>query len=183
MSDTASRSAGTPVLEARRLTKQFSQGGLMSRRTVTALHDVNFSLGKGEIVSLVGESGSGKSTIARIVARLEQPTSGTFLLDGRDIVATDGRRASLAYRRRVQMVFQDPFGSLNPSQRVSHFLERPLKLHRLARGQADVRQKSEQLITDVGLTTDMLDSFPHQLSGGQRQRVAIARAPWPSNPK
>jgi peptide/nickel transport system ATP-binding protein len=165
-----------PVLEVRSLTKEFSQGKLLSRKSVTALRDVSFSLGKGEILSLVGESGSGKSTIARIVARLEQPTSGTFLVDGRDIIATDKRRASKAYRRQVQMVFQDPFGSLNPSQRISHFLERPLRLHGLARSRQDVRQRSEKLMTDVGLTPEMLDSFPHQLSGGQRQRVAIARA-------
>ena len=106
-----------PVLEVRSLTKEFSQGKLLSRKSVTALRDVSFSLGKGEILSLVGESGSGNSTIARIVALLEQPTSGTFLVDGRDIIATDKRRASKAYRRQVQMVFQEPFGSLNPSQR------------------------------------------------------------------
>ncbi|MDO5670127.1 MAG: ATP-binding cassette domain-containing protein [Corynebacterium sp.] len=165
-----------PVLEVRSLTKQFGQGGFLSKRSVTALRDVSFTLGKGEVVSLVGESGSGKSTIARIVARLEQPTTGTFLVDGRDIVATEGRRATKAYRRQVQMVFQDPFGSLNPSQRISHFLERPLVLHGMARGAAEVRERSEKLMRDVGLTPDMLDSFPHQLSGGQRQRVAIARA-------
>ena len=176
MNTTAPTQEPTPVLEVRSLTKEFSQGGPLSRRSVTALRDVSFSLGKGEILSLVGESGSGKSTIARIVARLEQPTAGTFLLDGRDIISSEGRRASKTYRRQVQMVFQDPFGSLNPSQRISHFLERPLRLHGLARGSRDLRERSEKLMTDVGLTPDMLDSFPHQLSGGQRQRVAIARA-------
>ncbi len=173
---TAPSGAAAPVLEVRHLTKVFTQGGLLSRRSVTALRDVSFALGQAEIVSLVGESGSGKSTIARIVARLDQPTSGTFLLDGRDVIASEKRRASRAFRRQVQMVFQDPFGSLNPSQRISHFLERPLRLHGISRSKEEIRARSEVLMTDVGLTADMLDSFPHQLSGGQRQRVAIARA-------
>ena len=165
-----------PVLEVRNLTKVFRQGSLWSRRHVSALRDVSFVLGRGEVVALVGESGSGKSTVARIIARLEQPTTGTFLVDGRDIIATERRRATMAYRRKVQMVFQDPFGSLNPSQRVGHFLERPLRIHGMARSREQLRARSEKLMADVGLTADMLDSFPHQLSGGQRQRVAIARA-------
>jgi peptide/nickel transport system ATP-binding protein len=164
------------VLEVRNLSKQFRQGSLLSRRHVQALRDVSFDLGRGEVVSLVGESGSGKSTIARIIARLEQPSSGTFLLEGRDIVADEPRKASLAYRRRVQMVFQDPFGSLNPSRRVDHFLERPLRLHGLVRSATELREREVALMASVGLSADMLDSYPHQLSGGQRQRVAIARA-------
>ena len=140
-----------PVLEVRNLSKQFRQGSLLSRRHVHALRDVSFDLGRGEVVSLVGESGSGKSTIARIIARLEQPTSGTFLLDGRDIIADERRRASLAYRRKVQMVFQDPFGSLNPSRRVDHFLERPLRLHGLVHDGTELREREIALMASPEL--------------------------------
>lgn len=166
----------SPVLSVRDLCKEFPQGSLFSRRSVKALRHVDFDLGRGEVVSLVGESGSGKSTIARIIARLEQPTSGTFLVDGRDIMASERRKASLAYRREVQMVFQDPFGSLNPSSRIDHFLERPLRIHKLVHGEEELRAREVELMEAVGLDAEMLDSFPHQLSGGQRQRVAIARA-------
>lgn len=167
---------GAPVLSVQHLSKTFQQGGLLSRRSVRALNDVSFELGKGEIVALVGESGSGKSTIARILTRLEQPTSGKFFVEGDDILAREPRRASLRYRHQLQMVFQDPFGSLNPSNRVDHFLARPLLLHKRAHGAADLRAKQIELLEQVGLTDDMLNSYPHQLSGGQRQRVAIARA-------
>jgi peptide/nickel transport system ATP-binding protein len=164
-----------PVVAVRGLTKDFHQGGLFSRQVVRALRDVSFDLGRGEVVALVGESGSGKSTVARILARLEQPTAGTLLVEGEDVLATEPRRAGRAYRRRVQMVFQDPFGSLNPVHRVEHFLERPLRIHTdLTAGARRARMR--ELMADVGLTSDMLDVYPHQLSGGQRQRVAIARA-------
>ena len=124
-------------------------------------------------MALVGESGSGKSTIARCVARLEQPTAGQILLDGVDVLRTEPRRASRAYRRKVQMVFQDPFGSLNPVHRVEHFLTRAL---RPARPTSATPEALRELMRTVGLTEDMLQSYPHELSGGQRQRVAIARA-------
>lgn len=165
-----------PILRVRGLSKTFQQGGLFSRRAVRALHDVSFDVGRGEIVALVGESGSGKSTIARILARLEHASSGTFLLDGVDIVAGESRRASRSYRSSVQMVFQDPFGSLNPNHRIEHFLTRPLLIHDKARPGRDLRNRLRELMETVGLTEDMLESYPHQLSGGQRQRVAIARA-------
>lgn len=163
------------VLSVRGLSKDFGQGGLFSRRTFRALNDVSFDIGRGEIVALVGESGSGKSTIARIIARLEKPSSGTFLVNGDDIVATEPRHASRHYRSTVQMVFQDPFGSLNPAHRVGHFLARALVLHGKARSQSEIHDRQLELMDTVGLTADMLDSYPHQLSGGQRQRVAIAR--------
>ncbi len=164
------------VLSVKNVSKVFPQGTLFSRRYVNALKNVSFDLHRGEIVSLVGESGSGKSTAARVVARLERPTSGTFELNGTQVQANTRRRAPLSYRKQVQMVFQDPFGSLNPNARVDHFLERPLKLHGLVSGASQLRQREEELIEMVGLDPSMLDSFPHQLSGGQRQRVAIARA-------
>ena len=165
-----------PALEVRDLSKEFHSGGLLSRSTVRALGGVDLSIGRGEIVALVGESGSGKSTLARCIARLEKPTAGKILLDGTDVLKRDRFQASKAYRAQVQMVFQDPFGSLNPVHRIEHFLTRSLTLHGKTGTPAGLRTRLEELMTTVGLTPDMLNSYPHELSGGQRQRVAIARA-------
>lgn len=165
-----------PALEVRGLSKDFHSGGLFSRATVRALGGVDLSIGRGEIVALVGESGSGKSTLARCIARLEKPRAGQVLLDGTDVLKRDRFQASKGYRSRVQMVFQDPFGSLNPVHRIEHFLTRSLALHRKAGTPAGLQTRLEELMTTVGLTPDMLNSYPHELSGGQRQRVAIARA-------
>ncbi|MFF1881928.1 ATP-binding cassette domain-containing protein [Pseudarthrobacter sp. NPDC058196] len=173
----AGSTAGTPALEIRGLGKSFPMGGLFSRASVRALHGVDLALGRGEIVALVGESGSGKSTLARCVARLEKPSSGVILLDGVDILKRDRFQASRAFRSQLQMVFQDPFGSLNPAHRIEHFLRRSLAIHGKSGGsEEETRRRLEELMTTVGLQADMLDSYPHELSGGQRQRVAIARA-------
>ncbi|WP_328726368.1 ATP-binding cassette domain-containing protein [Streptomyces sp. NBC_00259] len=161
-----------PLLSVRGLTKDFQVGTVFSRRRVRAVDDVSFDLPAGRITALVGESGSGKSTIARCLARLEQPSAGQVLLDGEDVLRTERRRASRTYRHKVQMVFQDPFGSLNPVHRIEHFLTRALVLH----GRHATPEALRELMTTVGLTEDMLQSYPHELSGGQRQRVAIARA-------
>ena len=161
-----------PLLELREVEKRFSAGGLFGKkRWVAALDKVSLTISRGEAVALVGESGSGKSTLARVVLRLTKPDSGAVLLDGFDVPA------SLAYRARVQMIFQDPFASLNPVHTVLHHLARPLLRHRKATG-ANVRARAESLLKTVGLepAAEMLDRHPHQLSGGQRQRVAIARA-------
>ncbi|WP_255461253.1 ABC transporter ATP-binding protein [Glaciihabitans sp. INWT7] len=139
------------------------------------MKDVSFDLRRGEIVGLVGESGSGKSTIARILARLEQPSAGEILFEGEDLLKYERRGASRSYRRRVQMVFQDPFASLNPAKRVEQILQRPLVVHRKASGRTEVHERIIQIMDTVGLSENMLWSFPHELSGGQRQRVAIAR--------
>ena len=165
-----------PALEIRGLSKTFPIGGLFSRKAVRALHQVDLSLGRGEIVALVGESGSGKSTLARCVARLEKPSSGEILLDGVDVLKRDRFQASREYRSQLQMVFQDPFGSLNPAHRIEHFLRRSLAIHGKAGSAAGTQQRLEELMATVGLQPDMLNSYPHELSGGQRQRVAIARA-------
>ncbi|HJV99878.1 MAG TPA: ABC transporter ATP-binding protein [Arthrobacter sp.] len=165
-----------PALEVRGLSKDFHSGGLFSRATVRALGGVDLSIGKGEIVALVGESGSGKSTLARCIARLEKPTSGKILLNGTDVLKRDRFQASRAYRAQLQMVFQDPFGSLNPVHRIEHFLTRSLTLHGKAGDAGQLRSRLDELMATVGLTPDMLNSYPHELSGGQRQRVAIARA-------
>ena len=165
----------TPVLSAKNLEKVFTIGGMFSTRKVRALGGVNLDIGHGEIVALVGESGSGKSTFARLIARLEQPTSGTFWFEGEDIMATQGKRPRQSYRSAVQMIFQDPFGSLNPVHRIGHFLERPLRLHGTAEG-GDIEETKRQLMYRVDLPDELLERYPHELSGGQRQRIAIARA-------
>ncbi len=166
--------AQTPALRIRGLSKRFGGSGLLGRRGgVEALRDVDLAIGRGEIVALVGESGSGKSTLARCVARLEQPTTGAIELDGVDVLRTERRGASRGYRRRVQMVFQDPFGSLNPAHRVEAVLERVLRLH--GTGGDDVHERCATLVESVGLDRAVLSAFPHELSGGQRQRIAIAR--------
>ncbi|MFT4029134.1 MAG: ABC transporter ATP-binding protein [Protaetiibacter sp.] len=169
-------STPTPVMSIRGLEKTFAIGGMFSRRRVRALGGVDLDIGPGEIVALVGESGSGKSTLARCLARLEQPSAGTFLFEGKDILKAEPRRASRAYRSAVQMIFQDPFGSLNPVHRVSHFLERPLLLHDAVSGRTELERAKRRLMEKVDLPAELLDRYPHELSGGQRQRIAIARA-------
>lgn len=166
-----------PLLEARDLTKHFMTGNAFTRYTVRAVQEANISLYPGRVTALVGESGSGKSTIARMLVRLYEPTSGEILYDGRNILADRGRRALLAYRSHVQMIFQDPFSSLNPVRRVRDHLERPLQIHSKAR-RGQLREQVYELLERVALTPveEFADKYPHQLSGGQRQRVAIARA-------
>jgi peptide/nickel transport system ATP-binding protein len=170
------------LLDVRGLRKAFSASGMFRRgHSVLAVNDVSFTVAAGEAVALVGESGSGKSTIARLLLRLESPDAGHLRLGGEDVLAREPRGASLAYRRRVQMVFQDPFGSLNPIHRVAHHLERPLRRHARdprALDAATLRERALELLRTVGLEPpeDFFGRYPHELSGGQRQRVAIARA-------
>jgi peptide/nickel transport system ATP-binding protein len=157
------------ALEVRGLTKEFGR--------LRAVDGVSFTLRPGAVTALVGESGSGKSTVARLLSRLYAPSAGTIVFRGEDVTRVRGRRALLAYRAEVQMIFQDPFASLNPVKRVQHHLERPLRIHGLApRGQIDARVR--ELLEQVGLVPadEIAQKYPHQLSGGQRQRVAIARA-------
>jgi len=125
----------------------------------------------------VGESGSGKSTVARLLARLYKPTTGHILFHGEDVVRQNSRRHVLRYRGQVQMIFQDPFGSLNPVKRIGHHLARPLLLHKVV-PRSEVPERVRQLLTTVGLVPadEYANKYPHQLSGGQRQRVCIARA-------
>ncbi|WP_156250231.1 ABC transporter ATP-binding protein [Pseudactinotalea terrae] len=170
------------TLEVKNLCKDFHvrEGG--NRRILNAVQDVSFELVPGGTVALVGQSGSGKSTVARMIAHLERPTSGQVLLDGAP-APTRGRGVH-KYRSQVQMVFQDPFASLNPFHSVGHHLERPLRLHGVATSKADVHAHVIELLERVQLSPgrDFLARRPHELSGGQRQRVAIARAlaPQPS---
>ncbi len=164
------------ALEVTNLTKRFRiRKGLRSSDLV-AVDDVSFTIEPGRTIALVGESGSGKSTIARMILRLERPTAGSITIDGTPSTARG--RAAKDYLHLVQMVFQDPFASLNPYHTIGHHFERPLKIHDKVRGRADTRAKVEELLERVNLTPtgDMADRRPHELSGGQRQRVAIARA-------
>jgi len=168
------------LLEARQLVKVFrSAGGAGSAGSATprAVDDVSFQLAAGEIVALVGESGSGKSTVLRLLAGLEAPSSGEVWLGGAPGLGPR-RGPSLAFRRRVQIVLQDPFASLNPVHTVAHHLERALLGHRLAVAAAALLGQQLALLEQVGLApaSDFLPRRPHELSGGQRQRVAIARA-------
>ncbi|GAB2972304.1 ABC transporter ATP-binding protein [Frigoribacterium salinisoli] len=156
------------------LTKDFSIGSGLRRRAFRAVDSVSFDLAPGRTVALVGESGSGKSTIARMLARLEKPSSGSI-----DVTLDDGTpvQGSL-YRRHVQMVFQDPFASLNPFHSIEHHLARPLRLHGRTRGAEATHERALDLLERVNLrpADDLAARRPHELSGGQRQRVAIARA-------
>ena len=167
-----------PLLEVRGLSKRYPVGGLFGRAQLHALEGASFILERGQVVALVGESGSGKSTTARLIARLTEPTAGEIVLEGRDVLKSEPRSASLAFRADVQMIFQDPFASLNPVHTVGYHLERPLRVHGKTRAAAERRQQVIALLDAVGLfpATEFIDKFPHELSGGQRQRVAFARA-------
>lgn len=167
------------TLQVSNLSKDFVLRSGLRRNVLHAVQDVSFELVPGRTVALVGQSGSGKSTVARIIAQLERPTSGQVLLDGRPV---DHRRGLREYREQVQMVFQDPFASLNPFHSIAHHIERPVVLHGVAHGRSAVRAKVIELLERVQLTPseDFADRRPHELSGGQRQRVAIARALAPS---
>ncbi len=167
-----------PLLQTRSLTKHFKVGGGFSRKTLHAVDDVNLTVADREIVALVGESGSGKSTIARLLAGVHRPTSGDILFQGRPVSAMKGRKQELDYHRAVPMVFQDPFSSLNPAYRVSHGIDRCLRLHRPELTTAQRRAESEQVVESVGLSPagDVLERYPHELSGGQRQRIGFAQA-------
>lgn len=191
LSDSQRSGAPTPapgaILEVRGLSKRFSAGArdessgynLPWKHTgsIHAVDDVSFSLYPGKITALVGESGSGKSTVARLLARLYPPSEGAILFHGEDILEHRSRRDVLAYRRQVQMIFQDPFGSLNPVKSVEYILRRPLLIHQIV-PPSQVQRRVLELLSAVGLVPaeEFARKYPHQLSGGQRQRVAIARA-------
>ena len=176
----AERASGTvdkdgTVLEARDLTKHFPVRS-RSRARVHAVDGVNVTLRAGHAVALVGESGSGKSTVARLLSRLYTQTSGDVLLHGEPVTAKAGR-AFRAYCRRVQMIFQDPFASLNPAHTVRYTLTRSIRIHQRGIRRHDVEPALRSLLERVQLNPDRyVDKYPHELSGGQRQRVAIARA-------
>jgi peptide/nickel transport system ATP-binding protein len=167
-----------PLLDVRRLTKRFPVGTIFNIRHVHAVEDVSFSVERGQVVAVVGESGSGKSTTVRLIARLMPSSAGEVFFHGVDVLKTEPKQASLAYRRKVQMIFQDPFSSLNAVHTIQHHLSRPLIIHKAVDNPKDLEERIYELLETVGLNPapEIARRYPHQLSGGQRQRVAIARA-------
>jgi ABC-type oligopeptide transport system ATPase subunit len=165
-----------PLVEVSHLAKTFSRGGgLFSRGSeVRAVDDVSFSIAESETFGLVGESGSGKTTTGRCLLRLIEPTSGSVHFRGDDVLGFSRRRMREA-RRDMQIVFQDPYSSLNPRMRARQIVEEPLIIHRLG-GRAERRVRVAELFRLVGLDPAHLERFPHQFSGGQRQRIGMARA-------
>jgi len=161
------------TLELRDVVKEFHIRGGLRRTRLRAVDHVSFTVPPGTTLGLVGASGSGKSTIARMAARLEKPTAGRIILSGPDGIPIPAS----GYRNHVQMVFQDPFASLNPFHTVGHHLSRPLRLHGRARDRRETQQLVAELLDRVSLpAAEVIHRRPHELSGGQRQRVAIARA-------
>ena len=164
------------LMEVRDLQMHFPVNhGLLSRKhsVLKAVDGVSFSLLAGETFGLVGESGCGKTTVGRTLVRLYKPTAGEILFDGTDI-APLAEREVLPYRRRMQMIFQDPYASLNPRMTVSSIIGEPMRLQGFP--EAEIRERVRELISQVGLKSDHLSRYPHEFSGGQRQRIGIARA-------
>ncbi len=164
------------LVEARALSRQYSvrRGLFAGNATVQALRDVSFTLEAGKTLAVVGESGSGKSTLARLLTLIEQPSSGALLIDGIDVATVDAQ-ARRKLRREIQIVFQNPYGSLNPRQTVGRALEEPLVVN-TDLGAAERRAAALDMMAKVGLRSEHYDRYPHMFSGGQRQRIAIARA-------
>jgi oligopeptide/dipeptide ABC transporter ATP-binding protein len=165
-----------PLLEAESLVKNFHLSGPFSRsnQVIHAVDGVSLHVDRRETLAVVGESGCGKSTLGRLLMRLIEPTSGSIRLEGKELSGLSGR-ALLPYRRKIQMIFQDPYGSLNPRMTVQETLADLLRIHGLARGGV-ARQRVGELLETVGLPASSARRYPHEFSGGQRQRVGIARA-------
>ena len=170
------RSDGEPLLRVTDLVKYYRAGGLFARPAppVRAVDGVSFDIGRGETLGLVGESGCGKSTVGRTVLRLQEPTSGQAVFDGADVFAL-GRAELRRLRRRMQIVFQDPYGSLNPRMRIGSAVAEGIEIHGLA-PKAEIPGRVAALLEEVGLDPTYARRYPHEFSGGQRQRIGIARA-------
>jgi oligopeptide transport system ATP-binding protein len=170
--------AGAPLLEVRDLVKHFplKSGVLFSREVerIRAVDGVDLTVAAGETLGLVGESGSGKSTLCRAMLQLVEPTSGSVRFEGRELVCLRQRQLR-PLRRQMQMIFQDPYASLNPRRRVGQIVGGPLRLNGVASG-TELKRRVEGLLDRVGLSPEHYDRFPHEFSGGQRQRIGIARA-------
>ncbi len=169
----------TPLLEARNLRKTFPGAtgafAMGANSGVAAVDNVSLELAPGETLAIVGESGSGKTTLARMLLRLIEPDSGELYVEGRDFLAARGA-ALRALRREMQMVFQDPFGSLDPRMRVGEIVGEPLEIHEPGLARAARRERVAEVLRAVGMGEDALARYPHEFSGGQRQRIGIARA-------
>lgn len=167
--------ANMELLTVSSLKKSFEiKGGIKGGRVLKAVDGIDFSIGEDKVFALVGESGCGKSTVARLVLRLITPTSGKILFQGKDIFGFDDDSLKM-FRRSVQIIFQDPFASLNPRKTVFDTLSEPLKIHRIVE-KKNMRGACEELLRKVGLGPDVINRYPHEFSGGQRQRICIARA-------
>lgn len=166
----------SPVLRLEGLRKDFTIGAVR-KKTVHVINGIDLEIGSEEVVALVGESGSGKTTVARLIARLYAPSSGRIMLDSQEVPRRLGRRKTLEYRKTVQMIFQDPYASLNMHHPVRYAVERPLKIHRMTT-RGGVEPRMQELLEECGLKPagSFLRRYPHELSGGQMQRVGIARA-------
>ena len=167
----------TPLLEVRHLKKYFPiKEGILQREVarVHAVDDVSFSIAKGETLGLVGESGCGKSTLGRTIVRLLEATEGQILFEGKDITHLKGRGLR-SLRREMQMIFQDPYASLNPRKRVGSIIGDPLKIHKIG-SKSERKRRVQELLEIVGLSPEHYNRFPHEFSGGQRQRIGVARA-------
>lgn len=167
---------GDVVLTAKDLTRHYhiERGAFQTPAVLKALDGATFNLVKGKTLAVVGESGCGKSTLARLVTMIEKPTSGSLTIGGVDVVAA-GKQALMGLHKKVQIVFQDPYGSLNPRQKIGHALEEPLLVN-TSMGKKERRHAAEKIISLVGLRPEHYDRYPHMFSGGQRQRIAVARA-------
>lgn len=165
-----------PLLAVRNLVKHYAAGGLFARgaKPVRAVDGVSFEVARAETLALVGESGCGKSSVGRTVLRLQEPTAGEVRFDGEDVLALD-RTALRRLRRRMQIIFQDPYSSLNPRMSIGSAVAEGIEIHRLARGR-DVARRVSALLEEVGLDPAYARRYPHEFSGGQRQRIGIARA-------
>ena len=171
--------AAGPLLQVRGLRMHFPvTEGVMTRRhvgDVKAVDGVDLTIGRGETMGLVGESGCGKTTMGRCILRLEKPTSGEIIYDGQDIAGLD-RKALVALRRRIQVIFQDPYSSLNPRMKVGQIIAEPMKVHGVEPETKRRNERVRELLILCGLNARFADRYPHEMSGGQRQRVGIARA-------
>jgi len=169
-------SNGSPLLRIADLVKHYESGGLFARPgpPVRAVDGVSFEIARGETLGLVGESGCGKSTVGRTILRLQEPTSGSATFDGADVFAL-GRVELRQLRRRMQIVFQDPYGSLNPRMRIGDAVAEGIEIHRLA-PRPEIPRRVAALLEEVGLDPGYARRYPHEFSGGQRQRIGIARA-------
>lgn len=159
------------ILETRNLKKHFKT----TMGTVHAVDDISIKIAKGQTLGVVGESGCGKSTLGRVVTRLLEPTSGEVIFDGRNILEVKNREMRI-FRSEIQMIFQDPFSSLNPRMSIKDIIAEPLRANKLVRGRKELDQRVSSIMEKVGLSESMADVFPHELDGGKRQRVGVARA-------